>query len=221
MGEKNKSGGGGAGVKRVHAMSCGFFDFPSDYILPGDEESAGGTVRIEIGMFLLEHERGNILIDTGCAVECASDPAAYWGEEAAAWGRLSMSRDDAADMQLAKLGFRIEDVSHVVLTHLHLDHAGGMSLFPGASIYMQKKELAAAMRPEPEFSTGYYEPKDFAGAGGLNIIEIDGDFDIFGDGSVRLIFTGGHSRGHQMVLAKTSDGGELLLPGDACFNRRA
>ncbi len=206
-------------VKKIYCMTCGHYEFPSEYLLPGD--TARGPLSIAIGMFLLEHPEGHVLVDTGLAPQCAVDPAGWLGLETAEWGKLIMTPDDAADRQIARIGIDPADVGHVILTHMHFDHAGGMSLFPNAAFYIQKDELLAAMWPEPRFSTGYYEPKDFVGTRSFNIVKLDGDHDLLGDGSVVMRRTGGHSRGHQMVSARMSDGRAVLFPGDACFMRRS
>ncbi|MFA6451275.1 MAG: N-acyl homoserine lactonase family protein [bacterium] len=207
------------GVKKIYCMTCGFYDFQREFILPGDGSEK--RISIAMGMFLLEHEKGYALVDTGCAPQCAVDPAGYLGLESADWGILDMKPEDAVDRQLQRIGIEAPDVGHVVLTHMHFDHAGGMSLFPNAVLYVQKEELLAAMWPEPKYSDGYYEIKDFEGTRNFNVKKLDGDHDIFGDGAVRLLRTGGHSRGHQMVLARMEKSGLVLLPGDACYMQRS
>jgi len=127
--------------------------FPKQIYIAGDGTS--GMISIAIGMFLIEHPEGLVLVDTGCAPQCAVDPAGYWNLEPSEWGKLDMKPEDAVDRQLLRIGIAAADVGHVVLTHMHLDHAGGMSLFPDATFYIQHEELLAAMWPEPRFSTGY------------------------------------------------------------------
>jgi N-acyl homoserine lactone hydrolase len=206
-------------VKKIFCMTCGYYDFPSKFILPGDGKSR--IISIAIGMFLLEHPDGLVLVDTGCAPQCAVDPSGYWNLDSSEWGNLDMKPEDAVDRQLQRIGIAASDVGHVVLTHMHLDHAGGMSLFPNATFYIQRDELVAAMWPEPCFSKGYYEIKDFIGTRDFKIAKLSGNHDIFGDGAVRLLRTGGHSRGHQMVLAQMEKSGLTLLPGDACYMQRS
>lgn len=203
-------------VEKIYCFTCGHLHFPANYIIPGEDDR---RIDVAIGMFLIEHPLGLILLDTGCSPKCAIDVEGYWGEETAQWCGLVMDGRDAIDRQLAGIGVDTGDIKHVIISHMHLDHAGGMSLFPEARFYVQSKELICAMWPEKGFDEGYYVYEDFCMTRRFDIRILDGDYDLFGDGSVRIIETGGHSRGHQMVLLKMRSGREILLPCDACFNQ--
>jgi glyoxylase-like metal-dependent hydrolase (beta-lactamase superfamily II) len=187
----------------------------ADYATPGHNE--GMAARVAVGMFVIEHPKGLVLVDTGNHPRVAEDATAYWGKDVAAAIQPEMAPDEAVDKHLIRLGYKLEEIKHVILTHMHLDHAGGMSLFPHATFYIQKDELAAAMWPDPRFAIGHYEIKDFAKTRNYDIKKLDGDLDLFGDGRISIIKTGGHSVGHQMVLLKLREFGPTLLPGDACM----
>lgn len=199
----------------VYPMKCGTIIMEADYATPGHNE--GMAARVAVGMFVIEHPKGLVLVDTGNHPRVAEDAAAYWGKDVAAAIQPEMDPDDAVDRHLIRLGYKIEEIKHVILTHMHLDHAGGMSLFPEAAFYIQKDELVAAMWPHPQFAIGHYEIKDFAQTRNFNIRKLDGDLDLFDDGRIRIIKTGGHSVGHQMVLLQLREFGPTLLPGDACM----
>jgi glyoxylase-like metal-dependent hydrolase (beta-lactamase superfamily II) len=97
---------------------------------------------------------------------------------------------------------------------LHVDHAGGLCGVPNARILVQRDEWAAAFHPGLiEF--GVFNPDDFDI--GLDRVELDGEHDVFGDGSVRLVPTPGHTHGHQSLVIEN----RLLLVGDACYCRLA
>jgi len=203
---------------RLMPMTCGNILLDDSFMTPG--HCTGATARTAVAMFLIEHPRGLVLVDTGNHPDVARNAEAYWGRSVCEWLKPAMRPEDAVDRQLARLGHSARDVSHIILTHLHLDHAGGMCLFPNAKFHIQKEELLAAMWPDPRFDEGWYEFKDFAASRRFDINALDGDADLFSDGSIKLIKTGGHSTGHQMVMLELPDTGRVLLPGDAAFMPR-
>ena len=105
-------------------------------------------------------------------------------------------------------------IDYVINSHLHIDHCGGNSHLPNATVIVQRAELAVARHnPEP----GTYEALDFDT--GQPIRAIDGELDLFGDGTVRVVPTYGHTPGHQSVFVKLPKG-EVLLAGDCCYTER-
>lgn len=201
---------------RLHALSCGRIGLPGDYLWPGWGDAT--LVDCSVGMFVLEHPGGLLLFDTGSAPETASSVAAHWGEAVAAAFPYRVDRADIIDRQLAALGFRPADVRQVVLSHLHLDHAGGMKLFPEATFFVQAQELLDAFWPLPGFAEGYYLPADLLPCCGFRMIKLEGDVDLFGHGSIRLLSTPGHATGHQSLALTLPHTGPVILPADACFN---
>ena len=88
--------------------------------------------------------------------------------------------------------------------HIHGDHAGNLKAFKTSKILMQKAEYeAGAKAPKPPFDKGQ------------NIVKLEGDHDVFGDGSVVIITTPGHTVGHQSLLVRLPKTGALVLSGDA------
>jgi N-acyl homoserine lactone hydrolase len=102
----------------------------------------------------------------------------------------------------------------VINSHLHIDHCGGNASLPNATMIVQSKEWAAAQDCEDPM---LYNPQDFAT--GQPVKAIDGALDLFGDGSVRIVPTYGHTPGHQSVIVKL-DKGEVLLAADCCYTER-
>jgi len=137
-------------------------------------------------------------------------------------GFLDLPAGDHLIESLAGLGVRAEDVTDVVLTHLHMDHCGGATRwesetsvpsFPRARLYVQRIEWQDAMANRSHMRVSYREEnlRPLAESGRLNLL--DGDCEPIPGISVQV--TGGHTRGHQCVLIRSA-GETLLLPGDVC-----
>jgi glyoxylase-like metal-dependent hydrolase (beta-lactamase superfamily II) len=122
--------------------------------------------------------------------------------------------EDLAPSRLALIDLKPESVDLVANSHLHYDHAGGNSFFRHAQFLSQFDELQGAMWPEP-WERGNFFREDFDI--GLNWIELDGDYDVFGDGRVTLIQTPGHTRGSQSLVVKVEECGSVILAQDAVY----
>jgi glyoxylase-like metal-dependent hydrolase (beta-lactamase superfamily II) len=117
------------------------------------------------------------------------------------------------------------DVGLIVMTHLHFDHASALCDFPGASVLVSSEEWRAAtgrramlrgyskaqLDPRPT-----YETVDFAGPGAATHGPFERALDVFGDGSLMLVSTPGHSLGHLSVIVRLGER-EALLVGDAAY----
>src|SRR5262249_51185355 len=110
--------------------------------------------------------------------------------------------------QLTELGLKPSDIRYLALSHSHGDHVGNVNLFSGSTLVVQKAEYDW---PGPN-NTPRFDPATKA-------VKADGDHDVFGDGSVTLISTPGHSPGHQCLLVKLPKTGALLLSGDAVHTK--
>ncbi len=164
-------------------------------ILPQDEP-------MPIYAYLIEHPKGRVLVDTGESYALRDESAV-------------MEEEETILPQLARLGYTPEDIDYVVISHMHLDHAGYMSSFPHAAFIVRREELRAAWWPEP-YEHGYCLPtyektRDFK----YIQPDVDEDYDIFMDGRIVLIDTGGHSRGHQSVVLDLPNTGKVVLAVDA------
>lgn len=183
---------------------------------------APGTVVVPTTASVIEHpQHGIILWDTGIN-DAVADPDRgdeYWGPGLrSAFGTQGFTRDHAVDAQLDKLGYKPADVKYVVYSHLHLDHAGGMSYFPNAVHVVQRDEIRYALWPDP-WTRPVYCQNDFKDIRKLNILEIDGDFDLFSDGSLTLLKTPGHAPGHQAMLLNLPHRGRVCLGADVGHQR--
>jgi glyoxylase-like metal-dependent hydrolase (beta-lactamase superfamily II) len=185
---------------------------------------------VPIPCFLVEHpSAGPILIDTGLPAAVAQEGSRALGRAAGLAYTMEMEPSWTATEQIRARGQDPIDVRHVVMTHLHFDHAGAVADFPQATFVVDAAEWRAAR--SGGFTQGYSAKLiDYA----FDWREIDFDdartvtsfasfartVDLFGDGSVRLLSTPGHSKGHMSVLLRLQSGREMLLTADAAYARR-
>ncbi|MCL6446292.1 MAG: N-acyl homoserine lactonase family protein [Alicyclobacillus sp.] len=202
----------GIGV-RVTAVDCGPLRLDKGVLMTG----SSGIIDIPTAAYILEHPRhGVVLFDTGVnyRVADAEEAERHWGPGLREAFGCSLVREQAIDAQLDRLGYKLADVKHVILSHMHLDHAGGMCHFPHATFYVQKSELRYAWWPDP-FSKAVYCYNDYKDTRYYTFIQLNGDADIFQDGTIRVIATPGHSPGHQSLLLRLEHRGLVLLGADA------
>ena len=137
----------------------------------------------------ISRPEGTILVDTGM-IDSTPELDREWGPQLRPWPELG-------------------DVTAVINTHLHFDHCGGNRRFAGTPTYVQRTELEAALAPD------YLE--EWVRFPGATYVEIDGDAELFE--GVSVLFTPGHSVGHQAVIVETDDG-LVVLGGDVTHSMR-
>jgi N-acyl homoserine lactone hydrolase len=166
-------------------------------------ESLGRQMRFPIPVYLIEGRGERILVDAGLHPGAAADAAAHY-EGAESIGNFKLAQDAGIDAQV-DLG----TVAKVVMTHMHFDHAGGLDLLPATvPVIVQRREWEAAQDPGA-IARNFYLPRDYEGIAD-QVVLVDGDHDLFGDGSIELLLTPGHTPGHQSV--KVGEG--LVIGGD-------
>ncbi|MCL6452620.1 MAG: N-acyl homoserine lactonase family protein [Alicyclobacillus sp.] len=204
---------------RVTAVNCGPLTLDKGVLMTG----TSGTITIPTAAYIIEHPRhGLMLFDTGINYRVADpeDAEVYWGPGVRDAFGCSLTRDLAIDQQLDKLGYKPTDVKTVVLSHMHFDHAGGMCHFPHATFVVQKTELRYAWWPDA-FSKAVYMYNDYKDTRDYRFVQLDGDIDLFDDGSVRLVTTPGHSPGHQSMILRLENRGTVCLGADSAHLQEA
>jgi glyoxylase-like metal-dependent hydrolase (beta-lactamase superfamily II) len=205
-------------LARLHALGIGV--------------SKSDMMEIPIVSFLVEHPgAGPVLIDTGLHPSCAIDLKQNFGRAGAmAFRGMKVDPKGTARDQLIARGIEPSDVKLVVMTHLHVDHASAMSEFPNATFVFAASEWEAATGPRNwqhgyhtrQFDHGFdYRTLDFEGADTDSYATFGRSFDLLGDGSIRAVYTPGHTHGHMSVVLRLAGGREALVAGDAIYTRHA
>ena len=118
---------------------------------------------------------------------------------------------------MAKFKLTPDDITYVVNSHFHFDHAGGNEFFPHSTFLVQKNELEASKDPVLR-EKAFFDPQDYDHQ--LNYQAVDGELDIFGDGTLVLFPTHGHTPGHQSLRIRITKGTDIVVTGDACYTQR-
>jgi len=182
-------------------FNVGYLNIGAGMVRQGEELER--PVRLPVPAYLIETASERILVDTGLHPAAAADAAAHYGRpEPLGPFRIEQDASIAEQVDLASL-------TKVVLTHLHFDHAGALSLLPpGLPVIVQRREWEAG-HDDAAIERNFFVPADYAD---VQPTLVDGDHDLLGDGSVQLILTPGHTPGHQSVVA-----GSLVIGGDVAL----
>ena len=209
-----------AQVKQLYWTTSGMFGpFPITGLIPSLPKDKQRDITIPVSMWIIDHPKGLVVFDTGNNVAITQDCKAYWQPGMCDFLKPSQKRDDTIDMQLKKLGYSVDQVKVVITSHTHLDHAGNMKMFPKAIHAIQKKELYQGWFPE-KFqgrTGGAFVLGDLEGTRDFNFLELDGDYDLFGDGSIMILATPGHTIGHQSAKVKLASGRTIIISQDAVW----
>ncbi|MFT3660991.1 MAG: N-acyl homoserine lactonase family protein [Gordonia sp. (in: high G+C Gram-positive bacteria)] len=176
-----------------------------------------GPLAVPIPVFLIEHERGLVLFDTGLVPEAWDDPRAVYGDLVDMFA-LECPPENTLQKQIEAAGYTLSDVTHVVISHSHFDHTGGMYLFPDAQFFMSEVDIRYAMWPDKYFA-GFYRAADFERTRNFAWNPLREDLDLFGDGSIVLYQTPGHTPGEISLMVEVPDSGKYLITGDTVHLR--
>ena len=212
---------------RVHHLNCGTMCPFSARLVNG----TGGyfeRATLVCHCLLVETDDGLVLVDTGLGTADVADPKGRLGAGFAALAGAKLDRDETALAHVTRLGFRAEDVRHIVPTHMDLDHIGGLSDFPAATVHVFHLEHAAAIERRTLDERARYRPVQWAHRPNWRIHPAPSGERWFGfeavraigaasGGEVLLVPLHGHTRGHCGVAVRTQNEW-LLHAGDAYFH---
>jgi N-acyl homoserine lactone hydrolase len=192
---------------KMHFLSGGRVRMRKATYIPDADRSE--TIELPVISALLRHRQGNVLFDTGCHPAVSNDPASRWlGMEKI----MTPIMPDGENVLtgLGGLGVAPDDVDVVICSHLHPDHCGCNAFFKRATVMVHAHELEAARAPDA-IKMGFLEGEWDVG---LPLDELEGERDVFGDGTIVLIPLPGHTRGSMGALVALERDGTFLLAAD-------
>lgn len=181
--------------------------------------------KVPVPSFLVRHpSAGAILVDTGLHPSVATDGKENFGGIASRVGHPTLDAGKDVPSQLRDRGLNPGEIPVVVMTHMHIDHASAISEFPQSTFVVSEPEWRAAAgggllngyrRQQYDYAFDY-RTVDFDRANVDSYASFGRTFDLFGDGSVRLAFTPGHSAGHMSVICHLKQD-DFVIGGDATY----
>jgi len=170
--------------------------------------NAGQQFEFSNNCYLIRHATGWMLWDSGYPDAVAARPEGVVAPSGLNVGRLSRTLTS----QLADIGLTPSDVTHLAFSHMHGDHVGNASLFSRATLHIQETEYDSAFGSD--FAKFSFNPTGYEMLRDNRVIKLRGDHDVFGDGSVMILSTPGHTPGHQSLLVRLPRRGSVILSGD-------
>ena len=189
-----------AGVEKLYILNCGE-GVAGDISRWSPGLNEGKSMNFVDSCYLIKHAQGWFLWDTGVAdaVAAMPDGLAPADPKAVLWRRPKTLAGE-----LDRLGVKPADIRGMAVSHTHPDHVGNVEMFPTTMLYVQKTEYEwPGANNAPRFKAEH------------PVTKLEGDRDIFGDGSVTILSTPGHTPGHQSLLVKLPKSGAIVLSGDA------
>jgi len=188
------------GVEKLYILNCGE-GVAGDISRWSPGVNEGKSMDFVDTCYLVKHAQGWLLWDTGIADAVAAMPNGLAPADPKA---VHWRRPKTLAAQLEQLGVKPSDIKAMAVSHTHPDHIGNVELFPTAMLYVQKAEYEW---PGPN-NAPRFKPEH-------PVTKLEGDRDVFGDGSVTILATPGHTPGHQSLLVKLPKTGAVVLSGDA------
>jgi glyoxylase-like metal-dependent hydrolase (beta-lactamase superfamily II) len=198
-------------AEKLYRLDCGHSLANHESVwTPG--ENVGRDIEFSSTCWLIKHGSEWLLWDTGVPEAALNDPRGWSTLPKLIVYHLDKSLTD----QLAEIGLKPSDIGRIAISHTHGDHIGNMGLFPDSTILMQRAEYSWIHSPDgPNDNVNQLMALARKLMGTPNNLQlVDGDTDVFGDGSVNLVSTPGHTPGHQSLLVHLRKSGFIILSGD-------
>jgi len=187
---------------RLYVFDCGRLKSGIPSVLL---ERGVTTTDMSVPAFLIVHPRGTLLWDAGVIPDALVKPEGT--TEARATVHTTLKG------QLARIGYEPSDIKYLALSHYHYDHSANANAFAGATWLVQRPERAI-MFPATPPATPINGAARWSELRNSKTKILDGDYDVFGDGTVVIVSTPGHTPGHQSLLVNLAKAGPVLLSGD-------
>jgi len=193
---------------QLYVFNCGDFRFPSvENFSVGDNET---TVRdLVVPCYIIDHPRGTLLWDGG--LPSATANISGWQRDPETGVQVRMQRTLQSQLVEMDLGFDLTSIDLAAFSHIHYDHVGVANELTNAKWLVQRGDYDVVVKGG---TVPAYDPALLAEIKERPTQVLDGDYDVFGDGKVRLISATGHTPGHQVLYVELEDFGPLMLSGD-------
>jgi len=198
-------------AEKLYRLDCGH-SLANDESVWTPGENVGRSIEFSSTCWLIKRGSEWVLWDTGVPQATLNDPKG--------WSTLPKliiyHLDKTITDQLAEIGLKTSYVTYVALSHTHGDHIGNVGLFPNSTVLMQRVEFTWISSPDgPNDNVNQLKALARKLLGTPKRLRLlDGDTDLFGDGSVTLISTPGHTPGSQSLLVHLKNEGFIILSGD-------
>ena len=187
-----------SGIDKLYILNCGE-GVAGDISRWSPGVDVGKSMPMAENCYLMHHVQGWLLSDTGIADAIAALPNGQAPSDPRA---IHWYRPKPLAAELNAVGVKPSDVKYLAISHTHPDHVGNVEMFPEAILLVQKAEYEW---PNP-LGVGRFKPEH-------PVKKLEGDYDVFGDGSVTIISTPGHTPGHQSLLVKLPKTGAIRAVG--------
>jgi glyoxylase-like metal-dependent hydrolase (beta-lactamase superfamily II) len=188
---------------RLYRLDCGTMHFSDLSMMSDSGEYQGQTYDIVISCYVIKHGDDYMLWDTGFAKNF---------QQGVKNGTLDMKLSTTIVDQLRTIGLSSDDIRYVAISHSHFDHTGQTKDFPKATLIMQQREYAVLS--DKKAAEAHFIDPELLGIRPDHLKLIDGDYDFFGDGTVKTILLPGHTPGHMALQLTLPHAGPVILSGD-------
>jgi glyoxylase-like metal-dependent hydrolase (beta-lactamase superfamily II) len=198
-------------AEKLYRLDCGH-SLANDESVWTPGENVGRSIEFSSTCWLTKHGTDWVLWDTGVPQATLNDPKG--------WSTLPKlivyHLDKTITGQLTEIGLKTSDITYVALSHTHGDHIGNVGLFPNSTVLMQRVEYTWISSPDgTDDNVNQLKALARKLLGTPKHLQLlDGDTDVFGDGSVTLVFTPGHTPGSQSLMVHLKNSGFIILSGD-------
>lgn len=191
---------------KLYAFSGGTVMVNQLELFSQDTTYQGQTKEFADPFYVISHPKGNLMWDAGLPEMLVGQPA-YTDPS----GAFTVSRQDSVIHQLNKIGLTLEDIDYLGLSHTHFDHSGHANSLNNATWLVQEKEFDFITSEDTQKNQAdiYNAIKELT-----NVKKLNGDYDVFGDGTVVIKAMPGHTPGHQVLYLELAEQGPVLLTGD-------
>lgn len=186
-------------------LDCGTVFIPDIDFLNDAYAFSGQSKTVAVSCYLIRHGADYMLWDAGLPLSRLGE-----GQISVGGGRAKLAR--SLTDQLAQIGVQPAQIGRIALSHYHSDHSGQAASFARSTLMIGAADMAVVRGTAPAFNLDRSEFAPWL-TGGAKVDEVTGDRDVFGDGSVTMLATPGHTPGHHSLLVRLATR-RVLLTGD-------